>query len=389
MNEVIDITEVTTAEPAPAADPAAELSRRVKLVDIAQSELPPETLHGLARMANDPTSFLTDRDPKRVDPETGLPYVPYTPEELGRCLLLALAWGFKAIGNEVNIIKGQPVITLAGFARKIQEVPDLDYITESATAPRPVAAGGWLVTVTARCRVKTRLYGVEQQVLVPGPGGPGGRWASRRARLQVYAQLYEQLTGVRVPDGEVQTEEEAQAIEAGATAPGPRSEELFRQPDSALNPHPGAQWQLAEQAGAQTTATSEPGVPASQAGTAIAPVQVVAGQAAPKAETLVLHAEDPRPALAVRKRRLSTGQKKLRDILTEQGFSLQELVGWVSLCSRLKFEGPIAWADWADIPEHRARAWSRNNVRVIGSLLRFRQRAALAGNVASAQAELN
>ncbi len=46
MNEVIDITQVTTPAPAPAPDPAAELSRRVKLVDIAQSELPAETLIG-------------------------------------------------------------------------------------------------------------------------------------------------------------------------------------------------------------------------------------------------------------------------------------------------------------------------------------------------------
>ncbi len=46
MNEVIDITQVTTPELAPAQDPAAEPSRRVKLVDIARSELPPETLIG-------------------------------------------------------------------------------------------------------------------------------------------------------------------------------------------------------------------------------------------------------------------------------------------------------------------------------------------------------
>ncbi len=322
-------------------DAAAQVARSTRLVDPAQRELDPQTLAGLMAMANEPRAFMTDRDPNRVSPATGAVPKPYPPEVVGQCALTAVAYGLRVIGNEFNIVNGRAVVTLTGLSRLLREVPDFEFLSESVGTPRPVGGKGWLLTIAVRARVKGRVYSIEHGILVPGPAGPAGVWAVRAAKLQVFAQLYEQITGLRLPYGEAATQEQEEALHLGQTVPVPNDEQIFAPPTGEGDPHPGRQWGQPERVQPKRVQsvlpTDRPAAPTP------APAAPLTRQPIPRVLPRTLFEKhDPQAERIVR----AVFAEKMR----QHGLSVQQVGQFARFRCRPRVLTADTWKTWEDVP---------------------------------------
>jgi hypothetical protein len=79
----------------------------------------PQMLHSLAALQNTSLGFRTDRAKAKSGPKE------YSPEELRDPFIEATVRGFRAVGNEFNVIAGNFYGAKAGFERKVRTFPGL------------------------------------------------------------------------------------------------------------------------------------------------------------------------------------------------------------------------------------------------------------------------
>jgi len=168
--------------------------------------LTPEMMRKFMWLMNKKMGFLTDRPPgnKKNLPE-------YTEEEVKMVLIEALLKGFYPVNNEFNIIAGGFYAALNGCRRVVLEYPGV-----GKCAVNPGVPG--LDKDSGRCVVRVEAeweYKSEKFVWTTN-GEPGRKFAVNasnnegpdnlvgKAKRKAYAAIYEQLTGIALPEGEVE-----------------------------------------------------------------------------------------------------------------------------------------------------------------------------------------
>ncbi len=148
--------------------------------------------------------FRTDRDDKG-----GYPW-----DVVRDCVIDAMIRGFRPIGNELNIIAGNPYYTKEAYERKVEEFPGLSGFRPEPGVPQ-MANGGALVPYYATWSldgvtdslvcdiVKVDDREVDRRIPVRVNSGMGTDAIFGKAKRKFYARVYERLTGVKAVDGDV------------------------------------------------------------------------------------------------------------------------------------------------------------------------------------------
>lgn len=136
--------------------------------------------------------FLTDKDDKGG----------YDTKTVRECLIEALLRGVQPVGNEFNIIAGQPYITKEGFARLVREFPGLTDLRENYGVPKMSDNGA-----RVQCSASWKLNGVEdsleREFAIKVNRGMGTDAVLGKAKRKLLAAVFDRLTGSEMPEGEV------------------------------------------------------------------------------------------------------------------------------------------------------------------------------------------
>ena len=166
-----------------------------------------------------PLGFRTDKD----DEETH-----YAPIVVRDCVIEAMIRGFRPIGNEFNIIAGRAYFTKEGFERKVAEFKGLTNLALFPGLPH-MKDGGAIVAYTATfllngkserfvCDVVTEGdHTMDLRIPVRVNRGMGADAVLGKAKRKFFARLYERISGVRTPDGEL--DEDGTIDTTGTAAP--------------------------------------------------------------------------------------------------------------------------------------------------------------------------
>lgn len=151
--------------------------------------------------------FRTDKDREK---EPGYDWLT-----VRDCLIEAMIRGARPVGNEFNIIAGNTYLTKEYFERKVETFPGLTDLIHEPGVPH-MANGGALVPY----RISWKLNGrseilsfdavknesgevFDQRIPVKVNNGMGADAILGKARRKVLARVYERLSGIKVPDGDV------------------------------------------------------------------------------------------------------------------------------------------------------------------------------------------
>lgn len=165
--------------------------------------------------------FRTDKDK-----DGGYPW-----EIVRDCVIEAMLRGFRPIGNELNIIGGNFYATQEAFDRKVTEFPGLTNLELRPGVP-VLKDGGALVPYEASwlldgkpdcisCNVTKTPEGeiLDRRIPVRVNSGQGADAILGKAKRKVLARIYERISGVRIPEGDV-VDTVGEAVETDKRAKG-------------------------------------------------------------------------------------------------------------------------------------------------------------------------
>ena len=164
----------------------------------------PQVLEAVAALQNTAVGFMTDRG------STGK---TYSPEEIRDPFIEATVRGFRAVGNEFNIIAGRFYGAQQGFNRKVKTFPGLTDFMEmfdvqetSNSIAKVQAIATWNINgVPGRLeRRRGKINGAEfdNRIPVRVNSGMGVDAVIGKAKRKLYAAVWDQLNNASVPTPE-------------------------------------------------------------------------------------------------------------------------------------------------------------------------------------------
>ena len=182
--------------------------------------------------------FRTDRDDK--DP-AGYPW-----QVVRDCVIDAMIRGFRPIGNELNIIAGNPYYTKEAYERKVSEFPGLTDFRPEPGIPH-MAQGGALVPYHASWKlngvvdsmicdvVKIDGEDKDRRIAVKVNNGAGVDNILGKAKRKFYARVYERLSGVKTVDDDVMDVEGEAVTDERKQLAAKKTEDLVEKHRAAKN----------------------------------------------------------------------------------------------------------------------------------------------------------
>ena len=175
--------------------------------------LTPDVMQDVMMLQNTPLGFLTDK------PQGG-----YPSDVVRDCLIVALLSGFKATGNEFNIIAGKFYMTKEGARSRVLSWPGLSTLELEFGVPQIVGDKGALVEAAAKWKLNGQVHtlecakpngsaGRDTRIPVRVNAGMGADAILGKAARKLYARILERLTGM-VLDQEDDRVSEDQIIDA-------------------------------------------------------------------------------------------------------------------------------------------------------------------------------
>lgn len=168
-----------------------------------RSQLTPELMAGVMKLAGSKLGFRTDRDNEAEG---------YSEEQIKDALIEALIRGFRPVGNEFNVIAGNFYATREGMERLIREFEGLTDLKLSAGVPATYGQQGALVPYSATWNLHGRQDAIHCQATKDDKGNVVEdtripvRVNSRmtvdailgKARSKMLKRIYERLTGSEI-----------------------------------------------------------------------------------------------------------------------------------------------------------------------------------------------
>ena len=158
----------------------------------------------IMRLMNTPLGFLTDRTGKASWKGETKPL--YSWEEVRDCVIEGTLRGFATVGNEMNIIAGRFYAAKNGLRRKVTKFPGITDFRDSYEVPRVIGDKGAIV----KCRATWRLAGVEssleREFAVKGDSYATSDSYSGKAERKLLNAVFQRLSGILLPEGEVSEE---------------------------------------------------------------------------------------------------------------------------------------------------------------------------------------
>lgn len=144
--------------------------------------------------------FLTDESPSKT----------YSVDQVRTALIEAVLLGAMPIGNEFNILSGRAYLTKNCLHRLVREFPGLSNLVIKPNYPRTVN-GGSVVDMAATWKLNGAAMAAErtgdQAIPVRVNAGQGADAILGKAYRKFYAYILLVLTGVEVPEGEVNSDD--------------------------------------------------------------------------------------------------------------------------------------------------------------------------------------
>lgn len=142
----------------------------------------------------------------------------YSLEVVRDVLIEAKLRGFRAVGNEFNIIGGRFYAAQNGLRRKVIEWPGLSYFREMLGVPKASGGGGALVAVKATWVLRGTQHLLDDEIPIRVNDGAGADNILGKARRKLYARVLDRLTGIGTPEGDADDVGD-QVVEQRVTAP--------------------------------------------------------------------------------------------------------------------------------------------------------------------------
>ena len=169
----------------------------------------PQMLDSVSALQGTPLGFKTDRTKAKSGPRE------YSPEELRDPFIEATVRGFRAIGNEFNIIAGNFYGAKAGFERKVRTFPGLtdfsamyDVEEFSGGMAKIQCVATWVIDgqpdefIRRKGNVKGQVF--DNRIRVRINEGMGHDAVIGKAQRKFYAAIYDYLIGAETatPEGD-------------------------------------------------------------------------------------------------------------------------------------------------------------------------------------------
>lgn len=154
----------------------------------------PEIMSPIMALQGTAIGFRTDKDDKGGYPES----------VVRDCAIEAMLQGVTLTGNQFNVIAGRSYITKEGMGQKLKDIAGLSY---SVTPGIPTMSGGGAVqpmeiewTYDGKADKRTL------QVCVRVNAGMGADAIIGKATRKARAWLYQHITGIEIPEGELEAD---------------------------------------------------------------------------------------------------------------------------------------------------------------------------------------
>lgn len=176
-------------------------------------------------LMNTPLGFRTDRDPARDDKAT-----PYPKTVVKECLIQSLLHGLFPVNNEWNIIAGQMYVALNGMKRLVEEFPGVSELRVTPQVYTPSSDGtsafvpvtcSWLYRGELKEMNFVKSADADSRFIVRVNNRMGADAIAGKARRKAYAAIYQMLSSLEVPEGEV-TDAQVPQLTSQASLPAPK-----------------------------------------------------------------------------------------------------------------------------------------------------------------------
>jgi hypothetical protein len=216
--------------------------------------LSPQIMSPILSLMNSDLGFRTDRDPRRTNPSTGRRFEAYPVDVVRECYIESRLRGFRACGNEWNILAGRFYACRNGFRRKLADgstFPGLSDFRDWYGAPRLADEGSALVKCSAEWKLCGKADGLEREFPVRTSLGSAADAILGKAERKLLRAVHDRLLGTITPEAEIGDEMANREVELrnhlaaapGSSAEGPAeaTEDRSFSPDaSSAAEHPGA-----------------------------------------------------------------------------------------------------------------------------------------------------
>jgi hypothetical protein len=183
---------------------ADELAVAQAIVDLRRA-LTPEVMTPILALMNTDLGFKTDRDPNQINSKTNQPNVPYSADVVRDVVIEAKLRGFRAVGNEFNIIAGRFYAAQNGFFRKLTDgksFPGLSNFRDSYGLPK-MGTNGATVVAKATWTLAGKPDSYEQEFGIRVNASMGADAVLGKARRKLCKRVHDILLGINTPDAEV------------------------------------------------------------------------------------------------------------------------------------------------------------------------------------------
>lgn len=183
---------------------ADELAVAQAIVDL-KAALTPDIMRPIMALMNTDLGFKTDRDPAQINTKTNQPNVPYPVETVVNVVIEAKLRGFRAVGNEFNIIAGRFYAAQNGFFRKLTDgksFPGLSGFRDSYGLPK-ITTQGATVVAKAQWTLNGKPDSYEQEFGIKVNAMMGADAIIGKARRKLCKRVHDILLGINTPDAEV------------------------------------------------------------------------------------------------------------------------------------------------------------------------------------------
>lgn len=183
---------------------ADELAVAQAIVDM-KAALTPDVMKPIMALMNTDLGFKTDRDPKQLNPKTNQPYAAYDVDTVVGIVIEAKLRGFRAVGNEFNIIAGRFYAAQNGFFRKLTDgksFPGLSNFRDYYGLPK-MGTNGATVVAKASWTLNGKADSYEQEFGIRVNASMGADAVLGKARRKLCKRVHDILLGINTPDAEV------------------------------------------------------------------------------------------------------------------------------------------------------------------------------------------
>ena len=177
---------------------AQELALAQAITDM-RGALTPEIMAPVMALMNTDLGFRCDRP-------NGKNNTPYSMEVVRDVFIEARVRGFRAVGNEFNIISGRFYAAKNGLRRLVTTFPGLTFFKDSYGAPtiHPSGKGSAIVKCSASWKFGGKDEALEADIPVKYDEYSTPDQILGKAERKLLARVYNRLTGMNVPEGDAE-----------------------------------------------------------------------------------------------------------------------------------------------------------------------------------------